>query len=384
MPLEVRPSLGLFVVGYVNGRGPYRFSIGMVQHTLLTPAVVMDAGLATRDKGVFIDGSSNHIEEDLQLTDATLRLGDKETSLNGAHVFPDHDLSAYVPVPNYGGALGVEVFRNRIVRLDLSHSRLVLSPRTAATVPPPDSIELNLDQSANGADLDRLPAVNLSLDGQPGRFRVTFSAASVSFQEASSLGRNLLDKSPHQLTVRGWTPDGIVRSQVGTASELEIGGQRRTARVSLSRRLDILPVPIRPSPRDRVLVHEVPVDGVVGLRVLGAFDMTIDELAGKMWLSRRDKMSFPCRMVSSAQNPGAAGFTPWLYKGHGVVSSVIEGSAAEAAGIQPGDQIVSIDDGDVPAFYDHLDATCLAPAPIHVVFRNASGDHTAVLNPATP
>ena len=382
VPLEVRPSLGLFVLGYVNGRGPYRFGIGMVQHTFLTPAVVADGGLATRGRGRVLDGSSNQVEQSRQLTDAILRLGDKEMSLNGAYVFPDHDPSGYVPVPNYGGALGVEVFRNRIVRLDLSHARLVLSSRTA-TLPPPDSIELNLVQSASGAELDRLPAVTMSLDGQTGRFRMSFSAASVSFPEDSLLGRNLLDKSPQRLTLRAWTPDGIVRSQIGTASELEIGGQRTTGRVSISRRLDAPPTPIRSSPRARVLVREAPVDGVVGLRVLGAFDMTIDELAGKMWLSRRDKRSFPCRAGASGRNAGTTGFTPWLYKGQGVVSSVVEGSAAEAAGMEPGDQIVSIDDGDVPAFYDHLDAACLAPVPIHVVFRNASGDHTAVLNPAT-
>jgi PDZ domain len=380
-PLEVRPSLGVFVLGYVNGRGPYRFSLSLIWHTQLTSTVVMDAGLATRDRGVMADGNSNHYEQDRTLTDATLRLGDRELSLNGAHVFPDDDLSSYAPVSNYGGILGVELFRKGIVSLDLSHARLVLSP-SADRVQAPDAIELPLEQSARGAELDRLPAVTLSLDGRPGRFRMIFSATSVSFQQDSPLGRDLLDKSPHPLTSREWTPNGIIRSQSGATAVLGIGDQQGGAAVGISRNMDTLPLPIRSSWRTNLSVRESPVDGVVGSRALGAFDITIDDQGGKMWLTRRDKSSFRCSGVSQGSLRGTTGFSPWVYKGQGVVGVVTDGSPADAAGIEPGDRIISINDGDVPAYYDHLDATCLAPEILKVVFRNASGDHTVTLTPA--
>jgi hypothetical protein len=380
--LEDRPSLGLFVLGTVNGHGPYRFSISLIEHTQLTPAVVKDAGLGTQDKGVTADPNSNRYEQKLELTDATLRLGDKELPLNGAHVFPDDDPSGYAPVPSYGGILGVEVFRKGIVSLDLSHSRMVLSPQTNAAAPS-GAIELPLEQSAGLVDLDRLPAVTLSLDGQPGRFRLGFFNSSVSFQYDSRLGQDLLDKSPHHLAYRSWTPNGIERSQSGTATSLLIGGQRGVEPIFISRSLDIPLLRHGSSSHANAFMHaSSPVDGVIGLRVLSAFDITINDPAGKMWLAPRDKNSFPCRKVSRGNLHGTTGLSPWVYKGQGIVRSVAEGSPAEAAGIEPGDQILSIDDGDVFAYYDHQDVTCFAPANVKLVFHNSSGDHSVVLTPA--
>jgi hypothetical protein len=281
VPLEFRPSLGLFVLGYVNGRRPYRFSISLVTHTSLTPAVVMDAGLATRDRGVTRDGDTNGFEQNRQLTDATLRLGDRQISLNGGYVFPDDDIAAHTPVRNYGGILGVEIFREGMVSVDLSHDRLVLSPHTDI-VPAPNAIELSLAQNATGAELDRLPAVTLSLGGQSSRFRMAFFTNSVSFQQDSRLGQDLLDKSPHRITFRDWTPNGIVRSQSGTAVSLRIGDQQARGSVGISRYLDTPPIPIKTSPRRLLSARESSADGVVGLRVLGAFDINIDNSAGKM------------------------------------------------------------------------------------------------------
>jgi hypothetical protein len=174
VPLEFRPSLGLFVIGYVNGHGPYRFSLGLAGQTFMTSTVVKEAGLATRGKGLTFDLASNQFEQSQQLTDATLRLGDKELSIDGAQVIPDDDLGAYVPVPHYGGVLGVEVFRRGIVRIDLTHAQLVLSAR-ADTAHASDAIELPLEQNAADAQLDRLPIVPLALDGQSGKFRIIFS-----------------------------------------------------------------------------------------------------------------------------------------------------------------------------------------------------------------
>jgi predicted metalloprotease with PDZ domain len=134
----------------------------------------------------------------------------------------------------------------------------------------------------------------------------------------------------------------------------------------------------------RLALHEPPFDGVIGVRVLGRFDITIDNPAGEAWLAPRSKSSLRCHGTPPTTFHGTTGFRPWLYKGQAIVASLQEGSPAEAAGIKPGDSILSIDGGDVFAYYDHLDATCLAPATVKVTFRNASGDHTVVLTPAMP
>ena len=81
VPLEIRPSLGLYVQAYVNGYGPYRFGIGMFGHTALTSAVVRDAGLASEAKGLTLAGNSNQLAQNKQLVDGTLRLGDRNFSL---------------------------------------------------------------------------------------------------------------------------------------------------------------------------------------------------------------------------------------------------------------------------------------------------------------
>jgi len=88
----------------------------------------------------------------------------------------------------------------------------------------PDAIELSLDQSAVGAEMDRMPSIKLLLDGQPGKFRVNFGNGAVNFLENSPLGRELLGKSLHQISSLTWTPDGIVAEKTGAVGQIEIGG----------------------------------------------------------------------------------------------------------------------------------------------------------------
>ena len=372
VPLEIRPSLGLYVQAYVNGYGPYRFGIGMFGHTALTSAVVRDAGLASEAKGLTLAGNSNQLAQNKQLVDGTLRLGDRNFSLKGARIIPERNLSAYVPVQDYGGELGIELFRNKVVRIDLSHSQLVLSERSEMT-PRPGAIEVELHQSAVGVDLDREPGLIVSLDGQRGMFRLEFGSESVEFLENSALGRDLFEKSVHPVSRVIWTPDGLVNGQSSTVDEITIGGYL-LGRGTISRSTDPLP--------SRLSRRSLPFDGVIGLSVLGRFDITIDNLAGKAWLERRDRKSYSCQAKPSGAHRGITGLVPWLYNGQGIVSALVHGSPAEAAGIQPGDAIVSINDGTVLEYYQHLDATCLAPEPVKVEFHNASGDHIVMLTPA--
>jgi predicted metalloprotease with PDZ domain len=72
------------------------------------------------------------------------------------------------------------------------------------------------------------------------------------------------------------------------------------------------------------------------------------------------------------------GLTVWRYK-QMVARSVIVGSQADAAGIHAGDEIVSMNGADVYQYYEQLDASCGASKETTVVFRNDSGEHTAVL-----
>jgi len=379
IPLEVRPTLGLFVVGYLNGHGPYRFSIGVVQNTFLTQEVVKDAGLATRDTGIGYDANTDEREQRFEVIGTTLRLGDSDTSLDGAYVLPEHNTAAYDPVPHYGGRLGVEVFRNRVVRLDLSHHQLVLS-RRANGVDRPDAIEVPLEQSAGGAVMDRFPAITMSLDGQPGRFRIDFARAGVTFSDNSPLGRDLMSRAKHPYTALLWSPNGIARVQ-GAWVAANIEGHRLGA-VEIARHANPTQVSLHES--RRLYTREPALDGVVGLEVLARFDISIDNLAGKAWLVPREEGSFPCHDAPTPQTHGNVGFVPWDYKGQGVVLMLTEGSPADAAGVQPGDQIVSINDGTVAGYQAHLDVTCGASAsePVKLVFRNASGVHTVVLTPA--
>jgi hypothetical protein len=380
VPIEYRPSLGVFVVGYINGHGPYRFGISVEYHTLLTQRVVKDAGLATQERGVTFYGGGTKLEQRLQVRDAMLQLGDRQVSLDQVEVYPEDDLSAYEPVADFGGWLGIELFRRGIVQVDLSHRRLVFLA-SKDTPNADDAIELPLEQTAIGSDLDRLPAITMSLNGKPGKFRFGFSSSSVNFSDVSTLGRDLIDQGHDVQTIVSWTPTGTFKSQsVNAVAQVELAGHA-SGTAGISRRTDAPPMPPRFSPRVRVTIRMPAVDGNVGLGVLGRFDMTIDNTAGKAWLVPRDKQSFTCHRPAKAQSHATLGFRPWLYKDEGIVASIVEGSVAERAGLHAGDRIVSLDDATVPVYYEHLDAACGAVEPVKVVYRNSSGEHTVELTP---
>ena len=379
VPVEYRSSLGLFVVGYIDGHGPYRFGIGLVQHTMLTDRVVKDAGLATQYKGVTTyDGNS--LTQRVEVQDAVLRLGDRQISLDRAEVYPEDSLSAYEPVADFGGWLGIEVFRHGLVQVDLSNKRLVfLASKDARQAD--NTIEVPLEQSAIGSDLDNVPSIDMSLNGKPGKFRLDFSSSALNFINVSTLGHDLIDQASSARTDTRWTPNGMYKAQIARdGAKVELAGHALGS-ADIFRHADPLPMPVRSSPRARVMIRMPPVEGTVGLGVLGRFDMAIDDLAGKMWLTPRDKQTFICHRSTKTRPHVTLGFRPWLYKRQGVVASVVEGSVAERAGLQPGDQIVSLDDATVLDYYVHLDAVCGVVAPTKVVYRNGSGEHTVVVTP---
>jgi len=60
---------------------------------------------------------------------------------------------------------------------------------------------------------------------------------------------------------------------------------------------------------------------------------------------------------------------------------VIDDSPADIAGISSGDEIMSIDGGDVSTFYAHQDATCVTPTPVHLVYKHGATQHDVTIAP---
>ena len=373
VPLEIHPSLGLFVVGYINGNGPYRFGLTM-GHTALTVAVIKSLGLQTTEHGVLFDYTQNHTEQNLKLVPLTVRLGDDWTvPVDGASVIPEDNLASYVPVADYGGVLGSEFFRNAIVKLDLSHARMGLLPVTNTFQVPSHPVELPIEQSSVGKEFSLTTSTSMSLDDQAGNFNVTFSNSSIIFSEDSELGKKLFDKSNRRTKVRMWTPNGILHIENSVATLSDIGGREAKGQIAISRYTDQHELPRHSK------VLESPIDGSAGLRVLHIFDFVVDAPARKMWLTKR---AIPaCRPDTHSDFHGTTGFTVWQYQGKGIVHMVIDDSPADIAGISPGDEIISIDGSDVPTFYAHQDATCMTPAPVHLVYKHGSTQHDVTITP---
>jgi hypothetical protein len=79
--------------------------------------------------------------------------------------------------------------------------------------------------------------------------------------------------------------------------------------------------------------------GWIGGTLLSKFRMVLDEPAGRLWLEPNPQFIFPIELDASGLDIEAAG----PHVDHFVITRVLENSPAAAAGLQPGDRIVSLD-----------------------------------------
>ena len=382
VPVENRPELGLFVQGYINGHGPYRFALSFLDETILTTQVVRELGLATEPAGMGVGALTNQVANAVAAKQAEIRIGGKTVTVNDAWVIPERNPSAYTPVPSFAGYIGLELLRNGFVTLNATRSQIRFAPRSLDETGEAGSTAITLENSAtNGIAArpgDPIPSMDLPFGGKRARLRLVIGGSAFVFFNTSALGAALIKASPYRFESRAWTPDGVTILVTGATTDVDIGGRHlRTA--AITRVADKAPYPADAA------IKGIPVEGLVGLGMTGGAAFSIDNDAGIAWVGPGPVQALPATSASVPKTPSKMiGLTPWLYKGRGVALVVVRGGPADLAGIAPGDEIVSLNGEGVVEYYEHIDPKAKSPPPLTVVFRNGSGVHTVVLEPGLP
>ncbi|MBI0327652.1 hypothetical protein [Burkholderia plantarii] len=372
VPVEYHPKLGVFVKAYVNGQGPYQFQITLSGATSITRRVAKAAAVQTSSIDRTL-ASGNQLEVQDVIDHATLSLAGEPVSLKGAWVLPADDYHADVPIENYGGRLGLDRIRDKVVKTDFSNLQIVMTSR--------------FDEPASGAtelkqevvDHIRMPIATVRFDGgkTSGDFALTLDDGGVWFMESSELGKAQFGANPKSTTIVCWTPHGLVHSLHASSPAPISLVDRQIDDILLARSVDPLQVPGR-----GFVLHAPLVDGALGLQGLKTFDIAVDNRHGVTRLTPRAQSAPRC--AGHPVSEPTPGFMPWVFEGKEKIGSVVLGSAADKAGVRPGDDIVSIDGGTVQAYYEKLYENhlhCVDSQPVTLILQRGSARWQGTISP---
>jgi hypothetical protein len=282
----------------------------------------------------------------------TLAVGPVSLGALDTPAFDVDVLSRAMGFAHFDGVLGVELFRDRVVTLDVAARTLRIDDPD--TFRPPDGaarVPFRLDQ--NG-----MPLVEARVQGEAGvfqvdtgdRFSVTLFGA---FWRANGLDARL---GPLVDAMTGYGSGGPIRARVGRAAAFSIGG-----------------VPVA-SPVTRLSLQQAGAftrgdrAGSIGMGVLQRFSVSFDYRHHVMWLARRAEAVGRERYDRSGMWLGLTG-----PDGLGVLDVVADGPAARA-GIRVGDRVervgaLTADAASLAAIRALLQTPDLAEVP--VVLRRA-------------
>ncbi|MGC1300778.1 MAG: hypothetical protein WA840_00255 [Caulobacteraceae bacterium] len=392
VPLRYIPSLGEFIQAYVNGHGPFWFEIDLSGPTRLSPALVKAVGLRPEPAGVMLSSPTGAIEEELKTDDIDIRISDATIKVSPT-VISDRNLNAYTPVENYGGAIGVELLQHGALTIDVAHKRLILSPHGEnyeATGGP--GLPISLVEEKIGEHYSILaPYIELTFDGKAADFFLSSKNSGIEFLLYSKTGKAVLAKTPYRYKILTWSPDNATEGESGVAAGATIGDTALGARHAY-RGLSPYAQPPEIGLNERHLFGDGPTwsksrfsitDGFVDFTTLGSPFVRLDTVTQRIWLQAPDGDAAKGHAPRKIRPSTTIGITPWPYRDRVVVWSLVQGSPADLAGLRPGDEVLSLDGGDIYQYYKNLDPTD-EDKQTKVVFRNRSGEHTVLLRPSTP
>jgi hypothetical protein len=396
--LEHIPSVGDFVQGYINGHGPFWFEINLSSPTQLTPALIKAVGLKLKPNSVFIN-DAGVFEEEPKTDDIDIHLGDATIKASPIAI-PDRDLNAYAPIKNYGGSIGAEILQNNVLTIDTAQKRLTLAPHQAyiPAIGEHSSPISMIDRRNSFSDNTSIlaPTIDITIDGQKYSFYFSTRIGPITFYHRSENGNLAFDKTSHRYKTLNWSPDGVVDGEGGTSIDVAIGDAPLWAH-SIYRDMSPLSLYRQTGLNEKSLLNEKsffkhtterhlenrPNDGIVSFTSLGSPSITLDSVSERAWFQAPSgdpaKNHVPAKLEASS----TIGFIPWPYRDRVIVRRLVLGSPADLAGLRPGDEILSLNDGDIYQYYKNLDLSH-GDQPTKVVFRNHSGQHTVLLAPATP
>lgn len=208
----------IYADGSIDGK-PARFLVDTGGMNLLTPAAAKKFGIAGEGKlagrGVGdeqVDFAFGHANE--------VRLGDAALA-KPVFIIMDLGELAKVEGVEFDGLVGYEMFRRFGVTIDYAASTLTLAD--AAKFAPPagvSAVPFELD--------DRIPIIEGTLDGVPGRFSVDTGSRSSLTMHSPFVGQHKLVEKYHAASdaVIGWGVGGPSRGRVARFGTLVLGDQK--------------------------------------------------------------------------------------------------------------------------------------------------------------
>ncbi len=311
--VDNRPYVGVSV----DGNGPFLFIVDTGATNTITAPLARTLGLAVQGHSEDHSGAGEGAMETGFAKVAELDIAGARISNQVAEVDPD----SLANVEGLGdkGILGFETFSRFVVRIDYGRGVLTLidpkvfDPKDAGT-PIPFDFEGNVVEIAG------------KFEGLPVRLIVdTGSRAEIVLNKPFVEQNHLRDKHPHGIdTVVGWGTGGPARGYATRGAALDVG-----------------PIPVGSvvallSTQDKGAFAGSDFDGEIGGGVLKRFVVTFDYAHQRMYLKPTD---VPPADVDTFDRAGM-----WFNRSDAgfVVVDVTRGGSAAKAGIEPGDEIVTV------------------------------------------
>ncbi len=342
----------------VNGKGPFHLVLdtGMpIRGIILFSGERVDA-LKLGDSGqrAMIGGAGSEKGGQMAIVapDVSVELGELKLPSMNAIVMPDR---TGMP-PGMDGIIGGELFFQFAVRIDLKESRLDLI-EPSAFEPPSGAAIVPLDHRGGMVFVDVGVTVG---DGEPQTAHVVVD---IGAGHAISLNtRKDGAFAPPKDAVEaalGHGVSGAIRGQEGRVRRLEIGG------VAFENVVASFPIDAHKNPGGMEF-H----DGNLGEEILRRFTVTFDYEHDRMVLERGDEIDQP--FEGDMLGIGST----WTKDGAFVIDTVLDGSAAAAAGLQVGDEIVKVDGRTFAEIGEGGLRAILRVDGAEVVFTLKRGDET--------
>ncbi len=220
------------------------------------------------------------------------------------------------------GVLGIELFQHHVVTLDPAHGSLRVEAEDHFR-PPTGAVEIPI-----ALDENQMPIVTATVNGVTGAFQIDTGDRSSLTLFGGFWREHALDHAvgPSVTAMTGYGIGGPIRGIVGRPASFAIGSVA-------------LPPPVtRLSLQKSGAFTRADHAGNIGMGILKRFVVSFDYAHHAMWLSKGAWFDQPDRYDRS-------GLWLALAPDNGIeVLAVTPGSAAAAAGMRPGDLIISVDD----------------------------------------
>ena len=320
----------IFVEVQVDGRGPFAFLLDTgsssvtVEKSLAGRLHLRPVGAGTTD-----GAGENRVGYSTVHLDS-FALGRFALGSMDVPALDNTNLSRAIGFRNFDGVLGADIFRRRIVTIDVPAEKLDV--REAFDFhPAQDAIAVPIELNA-----DETPMVAGTINGVRGRFIVDTGDRSSLTLFGPFWRRYAMDREigPTITAMTGFGLGGPIRAIVGRPANFSLGGIA-------------VPAPVtRLSLQKAGVFTTSDYAGSIGMGVLKRFVVSFDYERGKMWLTKNSGS----RAADRYDRSGA--WLGLLENGHLIVMDVAEGGPAARAGLRPGDTVLAV--GGSPADADHL------------------------------